>query len=414
MYRITTVLLVAAAAVALSGCMVQETRPPPKVAAIQATQQIPQDELLDVGIRVFDPGIPADKAEDEEALAKLRIYPDLRKAEARFLPTQLRQTLETSAQWGAVRVVPDIAEFVDVLVTGTIVQSSGKYLVLDITAKDSAGRVWIANKRYESVADIGAYKTEAAMKARDPFQNVFASIANDLVAARDKLSAEERRDVHRLTWLRFAHDLAPEAIGEFALKDAKTGIMKVSRLPATNDPFLQRIDRIRERDDAVTDTVNGYYSNFAESMRPGYGSWRQTSLEEIEKEERARTSAKLRTGLGAAAVLASIFVPDQCRPDDYQCRNVQSAARTAGTVGGVAAVLSGIKKFSDARIHAQALKEVSQSFQAEVSPQVIDVEGRTLRLTGSAEDQYREWRKLLREMYLQDAGAVTQGRNDSR
>jgi putative sterol carrier protein len=386
--------------------MVQETRPPPKIAAVQATQQIPQDELLDVGIRVFDPGIPADKADDEEALAKLRIYPELRKAEARFLPTQLRQTLETSAQWGAVRVVPDIAEFVDVLVTGTIVQSSGKYLALDITARDSAGRIWIANKRYESVADIGAYKTEAAMKARDPFQNVFSLIANDLVAARDKLTAADRSDVHRLTSLRFARDLAPEAVGEFATKDAKTDVLKVTRLPAAEDPFVQRVERIRERDDAVTDTVNGYYANFADSMRAGYGSWRQTSLEEIEKEERARSSARLRTGLGAAAVLASIFVPDQCRPDDYQCRNVQSAARTAGTVGGVAAVLSGIKKFSDARIHAQALKEVSQSFEAEVAPQVIDVEGRTLRLTGSAEDQYREWRKLLREIYLQDAGGA--------
>jgi hypothetical protein len=33
-----------------------------------------------------------------------------------------------------------------------------------------------------------------------------------------------------------------------------------------------------------------------------------------------------------------------------------------------------------------------------VAPQVIDVEGRTLKLTGTAEEQYREWRKLLHEM----------------
>jgi hypothetical protein len=33
------------------------------------------------------------------------------------------------------------------------------------------------------------------------------------------------------------------------------------------------------------------------------------------------------------------------------------------------------------------------------------VEGRSLRLTGSAEEQYREWRRLLREYQMPD-GAV--------
>ena len=32
------------------------------------------------------------------------------------------------------------------------------------------------------------------------------------------------------------------------------------------------------------------------------------------------------------------------------------------------------------------------------APQVVDVEGRTLKLTGTAEEQSREWRKLLHEM----------------
>jgi hypothetical protein len=80
--------------------------------------------------------------------------------------------------------------------------------------------------------------------------------------------------------------------------------------------------------------------------------------------------------------------------------------RTAGTMGGIAAVLSGIKKYADARSHADALKELTLSFQAEVAPQVIEVEGHTLRLTGIAEDQYREWRKLLKQLYLEETGAA--------
>ena len=75
-------------------------------------------------------------------------------------------------------------------------------------------------------------------------------------------------------------------------------------------------------------------------------------------------------------------------------------------MGGIAAVLSGIKKYADARVHADALKELTQSFQAEVAPQVVEVEGHTLRLTGTAEDQYREWRKLLKQLYLEETGAA--------
>jgi hypothetical protein len=41
-----------------------------------------------------------------------------------------------------------------------------------------------------------------------------------------------------------------------------------------------------------------------------------------------------------------------------------------------------------------------------VAPQVVDVEGRTLKVTGTAEEQYREWRKLLHEMYLEENGAA--------
>ena len=72
----------------------------------------------------------------------------------------------------------------------------------------------------------------------------------------------------------------------------------------------------------------------------------------------------------------------------------------------IAAVLSGIKKYADARVHADALKELTQSFQAEVAPQVVEVEGHTLRLTGTAEDQYREWRKLLKQLYLEETGSA--------
>jgi hypothetical protein len=72
-------------------------------------------------------------------------------------------------------------------------------------------------------------------------------------------------------------------------------------------------------------------------------------------------------------------------------------------------VLSGLKKYSDAKVHAQALKELSETFQSEVQPQVVDVEGRTLRLTGTADEQYKEWRELLHQLYLEETGGAAAG-----
>jgi hypothetical protein len=50
------------------------------------------------------------------------------------------------------------------------------------------------------------------------------------------------------------------------------------------------------------------------------------------------------------------------------------------------------------------LKQLGESFQAEVQPMVIEVEGRTLQLKGTAEEQYTEWRRLLRELYENETG----------
>jgi hypothetical protein len=399
--RAALAVLGGALLLAAGGCVVNESKPLPRVNPIQAQSQIPQDELLDVGVHPLDPGVPADM--DPKALDKHRINPDIRKAESRYMASLVRSTLESSGQWGAVRVAPDSAQFLDVIVSGRILESTGAKLALEITVKDSTGRVWINARRYESPPDTGSYKTDASLKARDPFQNLYSQIANDMLTARDALQVADRRDIRRVTQLEFARDLAPAAMGGYLAKDPH-GLMKVSRLPATDDPIAVRVEHIRQRDAGVIDTVNGYYANFSDQMNQSYGEWRRASFEEIEKEQRALNQARTRTYLGAAAVLASVFVPNQCGAYNYNCQRVENAARYGGAIGGTAAIISGLKKYADAKTHAQALKEMSETFQSEVAPQVVDVEGRTLKLTGTAEEQYRQWRKLLHDLYLEENG----------
>jgi hypothetical protein len=391
---------------ALGGCVVEETRPQPKVHPVQATTEIPDNELLDVGVRIFDPGIPPEVENDSELQAKKGIYPDVRRAEARYMAMLLRNTLETSAQWGAVRVIPATAEFVDVLVTGKIIRSSGKELELEMSVRDSTGRTWFANKKYQADADIGSYLSDAALKARDPFQNVYSTIANDMLAFRKTLTGADMRQARVVTELRFAQDLAPTAFSGYVTQDAE-GRYNVTRLPADGDPLYERVSRIRERDGALIDTVSDYYGSFSDAVKEPYGDWRRYSFDEIVKEEKLKNQARTRMIMGAAAVLGSILVSSQCSGSNYDCRRIEDAVRTAATVGGIAGIVSGLKKGADAKIHTAAIRELATSFNADVATQVVEVEGRTLKLTGSAEDQYREWRELLKQMYLEETGGTT-------
>lgn len=390
------------------GCMVKETRPQPKLAAVQANREIPADQLLDVGVRLFDPGVPKAIEEHPEKGEKERINPEIRKAEARYLPTLLRATLEGTGQWGAVRVVP-ATTLMDVDVDARIVESTGYRLTLDVTVSDATGRRWFA-KRYTREADTSAYR-DGVGKGRDPYQNIYVEIANDMLAFRDQLAVKDLAAIPNTTRLRFGNDLAPAAFHDFLAKDRPHDgkpEYRVVRLPAEGDPIVDRVDRIRQRDASMIDTVSDHYGVFAEKMADPYTGWRRSTYDEIDAEEKAKSQALTRKLLGAGAIAGGIVMPDVCGNsptyDNYVCHNAEGVARAAAIGGGVMAIMSGIEKGKQAQIHTDAIKEITGSFQSEAAPLVVDVEGRTLKLTGSAEAQYAEWRRLLHDLYQEETG----------
>ncbi len=398
--RSLAILLVAGLA---AGCVVKETRPLPQLQAVQATEEVPEERLLDVGIHVFDPGIPKEVEENPDLADEKRIYPEIRRAEARYMPTRLRETLAGSAQWGVVRVVPELVDSTDVTVEGRIVESTGMELKIAIRAVDATGRVWL-DQEYEGEADTRSYR-EGGNLGRDPFQNIYANIANDLLEARRKLTAEQLVDVQRVADLRFASEFAPAAFEGYLAEDPKSGRYSVVRLPAENDPVVERVESIRERDANLVDTVSDGYASFSERMSEPYSNWRRYTYDEILAEEKLKAQARTRMALGALAVAAAVLVPDSCGSSD--CSRIVDAARYGAAAGGVMAITSGLKKREEAKMHTDVLKELSNSFEAETAPLVVDVEGRTLRLTGTAEEQYAEWRRLLHELYVEETGLVT-------
>ena len=137
---------------------------------LQVTERA-EHVLLDVGIFLFDPNIP----EGFEEREKLGIEPDVRKAEARYLPGVLRNTLENSGNWGAVRLIPRESRAVDLVIEGKIEESDGEALSLALKATDASGEVWVENT-YSYRTSKYAYDPDAP-QGQDPFQPLYVRFA---------------------------------------------------------------------------------------------------------------------------------------------------------------------------------------------------------------------------------------------
>lgn len=393
MKRTLALIILSVAALGAAGCVTHETRPQQRVKAIQAATEIPQSQLLDVGVRLFEENLP----KDEKKMEQEHIFPEVRKAEARFLPMQLRNTLEGTGQWGQVRVMPQDADALDVYVSGKIIESTGQVLRADITVTDATGKQWF-RREYNQLADTRSYKDQTG-KPRDPFQNMYNTLANDMLVYRQAMTAADLETVRRVSELRFASDLAPYAFSNYMTQDKK-GMRQVVRLPSDDDPMLQRMDRIRERDYALLDTINEHYSLFAENMSEPYTNWRRYSYSELEAKDEAKRASITRKLLGAAAIVGGLVVGAEANTYAGQ------AAATGAIFGGAYAVKSGFDKGAEVKLHSDSLKQLGESFQAEVQPMVVEVEGRTLQLKGTAEEQYTEWRRLLKELYENETGTA--------
>jgi len=390
-------LLCLALCTVLAGCVNQSIKSNSVPSIETPATQVPEALLLDVGVVVFDPGI-----DDYDGDGDARVYPEVRRAESRYMPGLLVEALQQSGAWGAVRVVPEHQQLTDLKVTAEILHSDGEELSLDVVATDSRGKVWL-DKTYTGNASRYAYdnRTRASF---DPFQAVYNTVANDLFEQLQRLGAEERRRVRLVTELLFARSFSPEAFDGYLQQD-RNDTWQVIRLPAENDPMLERVRQIRERDRLFIDTLQEYYSNFDTQMTGPYQEWRKLSYEEVVALEALRAESRQRMLTGALAVVAGIAAATS-----NNSGTDGALTRTAGNVailGGGYLLKTGLEKRAEAQIHVQALEEIGLSLEAEITPQVIELEDRTVMLSGNVNEQYAQWRELLADIYRAEIGDLS-------
>lgn len=381
-------------AVTLQGCAVNEVVTAEETELVVA--EAPKDEamLLDIGIVEFDPGVT--ESNDSEDTG---VYEEIRNAEARYLPYHLKATLQGTGHWGAVRVVPSRDAFTDVVVSGDIERSDGEFVTLSVSVHDAAGRHWFT-KKYSTQTGISSY-SEHRDRRLDPYQKVFNDIANDLHAYAEQLPPERIGRIRQISELQFFGDMSPLAFGNH-LETDENGQVSVLRLPAENDPNVTRLRQIRERDRLVIDTLNEHYANFYYGIAIPYHAWRKTSREEAINYRQVKRSATLQTLMGVVVLAGSLAVDTDSSSSSQ--RRVNRGLQSIGISEGFNQIFAGFTKRSEASLHIEAIRELSESFGSEAAPMVIEVEGETRRLTGTAAAQYESWRRLLKEIYEAETG----------
>lgn len=375
--------------VLLPACVSQTVKTTAVPPLERPAETLPEELLLDVGVMVFDPGLD-DYDEDQQ------IYPEVRKAEARFMPRLLAEAMQNSGGWGAVRVIPSDRQAVDLLVEGTILKSDGEELELHIRARDTRGQQWL-DKNYSAHASRYAYNS-TTRTSYDAFQAIYHMIANDLLRQQQSLKAAERKEIRLVTELLFARSFSPDAFAGY-LEQNRKGNLVVKRLPAAEDPMLERIRSIRERDQLFVDTLQDHYGHFSGEMQAPYQEWRRMSYEEAIALQELQAESRRRMIAGGAAILAGI----------YAAGSSERSSRAAGNVaiiGGGYMLKSGLEKRAEAQIHVAALEELGMSLEAEITPQVIELEDRTVMLSGNVEEQYEQWRELLADIYRAEVGML--------
>jgi len=393
MKKIQYYFLVTLAIFSLANCSSVDVKTTTVTPIVHEVSEIPEAELLDIGIRIFQPGLEnIDELEEDEL-----VFPEIRIAETNFFPYLLMETLQESSAWGAVRVVPVKHDSVDVLVKGDIIKSDGEILTIMIDVVDSSGQKWFSKEYHQKVSRYSYDKKTRV--SHEPFQNIYNLIANDLNNHRKTLTSSQLVNLRQVSELKFAQSFAPLMFSEH-LSANSSGIYSVNRLPAEGDPMMARIRQIRERDYLFVDTLQEYYGGYVKEMKTPYLQWRRESYTEVMALRSMKTKARNQKLFGAAAIIAGILGAGN---GDASVR----AASAIGVAGGAYVLKDGYERDSESQIHIEVLQELGDSLEASMETHVVELEDRTVTLSGTADNQYQQWREILKDIYKINQGSST-------
>ncbi|MEH6524484.1 MAG: hypothetical protein V7723_00310 [Sneathiella sp.] len=351
-----------------------------------------QGPKLDIVVPVFDPGLPEDVNDYEDE----GIWPELRRAEANRFAVKLKEALERTGAFGAVRVTPDTTATGDLYVVGRIDESNGEEVAISIQVSDISGELWYEERYDHEVSD--QFHKNIRNKGLDPYQPVFDEAAEELVEELEDYDFAELEQLQSLAEIRFAANFSEEAFAEYLEVDGDE--IKLTSLPSDADPMLQRIRAVRIRDQLFVDGLQTHYEEFNVKMEESYALWQEQSLQEVKAQREAEYEAMGKAVLGVLAF--GLAIAAAAAGANTGSAGTSAAANTGAIiagVGGVALIADSFQTSKEAEFHKDTLEELGQSIDIEMGPQVVEFDETTEEITGDAAEQFAQWRAFLKRMY---------------
>ena len=343
---------------------------------------------LDVAISVFDPNISKLKNDD--------VWEELRKAESVRFAYKLKTFIEETNKFGAVRVVPDLNATSDLYISGKILESNSEDVELDIKVADISGNLWIDDEFEHTVPDDfydrGGYN-------EDSYDPVFKKIAKKIEEKLQFISTKNLDDLEHISDLRFGLSLSEESFSENIFQDEK-GKYTIKTKLNKSDPKFIRLNNLRVRDQLFIDELQVFYMNFDENIDSSYLTWQRQTFQEKQAENKARGEA-VGKAIGGILLLGAAVAAAVAggQSNNANTQTLGTLGAIGGGVAGASLLQDSFKKSAEAKVHRDAIEELGRSLDVEMSGKVIDLNDETIELTGTAKEQFSQWRLFLKKIY---------------
>ena len=284
-------------------------------------------------------------------------------------------------------------------VLGTIIESNGEDVEIRVDVTDISGNHWFT-RTFDHTVESGFHK-DARNTGKDPYDPVFDEAANRVALELEDYESKTLADLKDLTELRFGAHLNDDAFGRyFTVSDGRA---EMTAFPSEDDPMLRRTRAIRVRDQLFVDNLQETYRTFSAQMEASYLTWQEQSQLAIEAEREADAEATEQALLGVLGIGLAVLAAVAGANSDSA--GASTAAMTGAAVAGVAGVSMLQESFQtskEARVHRDALNELGESIDVDLAPQVIDFQKQTVELTGTAKEQFAQWRAFLKRIYAEE------------
>jgi hypothetical protein len=359
---------------------------------IESVRAIP---IVDVIIPVFDPGLPEDPSDYDDE----NIWPELRRAEANRFACKLKEKLEMTGKFGAIRVTPDQTATGDLYILGRIEESNGEEVEIEIEVIDISGKRWLDESFDYEVSE--AFHRDQRNSGLDSYDPVFEEVAAEIVEELNDHSLQELEDLHYIADLRFGANFSESTFMQYM--ETYRGTFSLVSKPSDHDPMLQRVRAIRVRDQLFVDGLQDNYTSFSEQMNESYLMWQEQSLFEIQA-ERAADRKAIGQAVGGVLLIGLAVLAAVAGANSNNTGS--SAAGTTGAIlgsmAGASLISNSFKTSEEAKVHRESLNELGQSVDMALAPQVIAFEKESVKLTGDAKEQFTQWRAFLQRIYAEE------------